>query len=119
MNARDGVSRSHPLHLLALVGRLGIRAIRDTPTLMFCVLSVQPIFEGAEGHHMPININGLSIDLPSDTCVSLLDLLRDHLDLAGTKRAVTRERVGRARCWWTENVSFPASHWQSSMKAAR
>jgi xanthine dehydrogenase YagT iron-sulfur-binding subunit len=35
---------------------------------------------------MPININGSSIALPSDTRVSLLDLLRDHLDLAGTKK---------------------------------
>ncbi|WP_158787420.1 2Fe-2S iron-sulfur cluster-binding protein [Granulicella sp. L46] len=34
---------------------------------------------------MSVNINGLSVDLPSDARVSLLDLLRDHLDLPGTK----------------------------------
>jgi xanthine dehydrogenase YagT iron-sulfur-binding subunit len=43
---------------------------------------------------MPININGSFIDLPSDTRVSQLDLLRDHLDLAGTKKGCNQGACG-------------------------
>ena len=43
---------------------------------------------------MPININGSFIDLPSDTRVSLLDLLRDRLDLPGTKKGCNQGACG-------------------------
>ena len=43
---------------------------------------------------MSININGSSFDLPSDTRVSLLDLLRDHLDLVGTKKGCNQGACG-------------------------
>src|SRR5580692_8452178 len=43
---------------------------------------------------MSININGLAIDLPSDTRVSLLDFLRDHLDLSGTKKGCNQGACG-------------------------
>ena len=43
---------------------------------------------------MSININGSYIDLPSDTRVSLLDLLRDHLDLVGTKKGCNQGACG-------------------------
>jgi len=43
---------------------------------------------------MLININGQSIDLPSDARVSLLDLLRDHLDLAGAKKGCNQGACG-------------------------
>ena len=43
---------------------------------------------------MSININGSSIDLPSDTRVSLLDLLRDHLDMVGTKKGCNQGACG-------------------------
>jgi xanthine dehydrogenase YagT iron-sulfur-binding subunit len=43
---------------------------------------------------MPININGTSTNLPSDTRVSLLDLLRDHLDLVGTKMGCNQGACG-------------------------
>ena len=43
---------------------------------------------------MSININGLSVDLPSDARVSLLDLVRDHLDLAGTKKGCNQGACG-------------------------
>jgi xanthine dehydrogenase YagT iron-sulfur-binding subunit len=43
---------------------------------------------------MSININGSSIALPSDTRVSLLDLLRDHLDMAGTKKGCNQGACG-------------------------
>lgn len=43
---------------------------------------------------MLININGRSIDLPGDARVSLLDFLRDHLDLAGTKKGCNQGACG-------------------------
>ena len=43
---------------------------------------------------MPININGSSLDLPNDTRVSLLDLLRDHLNLPGTKKGCNQGACG-------------------------
>jgi xanthine dehydrogenase YagT iron-sulfur-binding subunit len=43
---------------------------------------------------MSININGQSVALPSDARVSLLDLLRDHLDLAGTKKGCNQGACG-------------------------
>lgn len=43
---------------------------------------------------MPININGLSQPLPDDPRVSLLDLLREHLHLAGTKKGCNQGACG-------------------------
>jgi len=43
---------------------------------------------------MSININGAPIGLPSDTRVSLLDLLRDHLYLSGTKKGCNQGACG-------------------------
>ena len=43
---------------------------------------------------MSININGRSVDLPSDARVSMLDLLRDHLDMAGTKKGCNQGACG-------------------------
>ena len=43
---------------------------------------------------MSININGASRDLPSDPRLSLLDLLRDHLDFAGTKKGCNQGACG-------------------------
>ena len=43
---------------------------------------------------MSMIINGTSIGLPSDPRVSLLDLLRDHLDLSGTKKGCNQGACG-------------------------
>jgi xanthine dehydrogenase YagT iron-sulfur-binding subunit len=43
---------------------------------------------------MLININGQSVALPGDARVSLLDLLRDHLDLAGAKKGCNQGACG-------------------------
>ena len=43
---------------------------------------------------MPISINGLSVELPTDPRVSLLDLLRDHLDLPGSKKGCNQGACG-------------------------
>ncbi len=43
---------------------------------------------------MLIRINGSSANLPSDPRVSLLDLLRDHLELPGTKKGCNQGACG-------------------------
>ena len=68
---------------------------------------------------MSININGSSVSLPTDPRISLLDLLRDHLELAGTKKGCIRGRVEPARYWLTVNAFLPVLHWRYSIKVAR
>ncbi len=43
---------------------------------------------------MPISINGSETKLPDDPRVSLLDLLREHLHLAGTKKGCNQGACG-------------------------
>ncbi len=43
---------------------------------------------------MPININGQGFSLPNDPRVSLLDLLRDQLNLHGTKKGCNQGACG-------------------------
>ena len=43
---------------------------------------------------MTININGSATPLPADPRVSLLDLLRDHLHLSGTKKGCNQGACG-------------------------
>ena len=43
---------------------------------------------------MAISINGLQTDLPADARVSLLDLLREHLHLSGTKKGCNQGACG-------------------------
>ena len=43
---------------------------------------------------MPIHINGTDAPLPSDPRVSLLDLLREHLSLHGTKKGCNQGACG-------------------------
>ncbi|MBV9537498.1 MAG: 2Fe-2S iron-sulfur cluster binding domain-containing protein [Acidisphaera sp.] len=43
---------------------------------------------------MPILINGAPVDPPHDPRVSLLDLLREHLHLAGTKKGCNQGACG-------------------------
>ncbi len=43
---------------------------------------------------MPLTINGLSIPAPADPRVSLLDLLRETLDLTGTKKGCNQGACG-------------------------
>jgi hypothetical protein len=70
----------------ACAGRRGFGQPATPPVPFFASYILTTDFQDAEDHRMPININGSFIDLPRDTRVSLLDLLRDHLDLAGTKK---------------------------------
>ena len=43
---------------------------------------------------MPINVNGSAVALPGDPRVSLLDLLREHLHLTGTKKGCDQGACG-------------------------
>ena len=43
---------------------------------------------------MPITINDRQVELPSDARVSLLDLLREHLHLTGTKKGCNQGACG-------------------------
>ena len=43
---------------------------------------------------MPITINGTAFDLPSDPRVSLLDFIRDHAALPGTKKGCDHGQCG-------------------------
>jgi xanthine dehydrogenase YagT iron-sulfur-binding subunit len=43
---------------------------------------------------MKISINGAQTDLPADARVSLLDLLREHLHLSGTKKGCNQGACG-------------------------
>jgi xanthine dehydrogenase YagT iron-sulfur-binding subunit len=43
---------------------------------------------------MSITINGLAVDVPRDARVSLLDLLREPLDLSGTKKGCNQGACG-------------------------
>lgn len=43
---------------------------------------------------MSITINAVPVNVPSDPRISLLDLLRDHLDLSGTKKGCNQGACG-------------------------
>ncbi len=43
---------------------------------------------------MPITVNGSAVPAPEDARVSLLDLLRDHLHLSGTKKGCNQGACG-------------------------
>lgn len=43
---------------------------------------------------MPISVNGVAVSIPADHRVSLLDLLRDHLHLPGTKKGCNQGACG-------------------------
>ena len=68
---------------------------------------------------MPITVNGVAAELPSDPRVSLLDLLRDHLHLPGTKKGCDQGAAAPAPCWSTASASCPAWRWRCSTTGAR
>ncbi|MBB5190616.1 hypothetical protein HNQ50_001338 [Silvimonas terrae] len=51
-------------------------------------------------------INGHRMDATVDTRTTLLDLLREHLHLTGTKKAVITASAGPARCWSMAGASI-------------
>ena len=53
-------------------------------------------------------VNGVERQLNVAPWTTLLDALRDHLDLTGTKKAATTANAAPARCWWTADGSILA-----------
>jgi xanthine dehydrogenase YagT iron-sulfur-binding subunit len=53
-----------------------------------------PILSKREGQFMSIYINGSTAELPTDPRVSLLDFLRDHLHLYGSKKGCNQGACG-------------------------
>ena len=62
-------------------------------------------------------VNGQPHDLEMDTRTTLLDTLREHLHVTGTKRVVTTGSVARARYWSITSASIPACRWPFSIRA--
>jgi hypothetical protein len=58
----------------------------------------------------PVNlvVNGVSRTLNLVPWTTLLDALRDHLDLTGTKKDAITANAVLAPCWWTAGASIPA-----------
>jgi xanthine dehydrogenase YagT iron-sulfur-binding subunit len=55
---------------------------------------VEPGCRGTEGDSVPITINGSAEELPDDSRVSLLDYVREHLRLYGTKKGCDQGACG-------------------------
>ena len=56
-----------------------------------------------------LTINGRQTQLNVAPWTTLLDALRDHLDLTGTKKAAITASAAPARCWSMDVASFPVS----------
>ncbi len=69
------------------------RAKKNADSQAFTVRQWLPSVED-----MDIRVNGTDVAPPDDARVSLLDLLRDHLHLTGTKVGCNQARAARARC---------------------
>lgn len=55
-----------------------------------------------------LNVNGIRRQLAVAPWTTLLDALRDHLDLTGTKKAAITASAAPVRCWSTVAASIPA-----------
>jgi len=55
-----------------------------------------------------LTVNGRKHVLTLDTRVTLLDALRDHLGLTGTKKAAIKARAELVRCSWMAGASIRA-----------
>jgi xanthine dehydrogenase YagT iron-sulfur-binding subunit len=58
------------------------------------LLSRRPFCQSEKGNIMSINVNGSTAELPTDARVSLLDFLRDHLQLYGSKKGCDQGACG-------------------------
>ncbi len=63
-----------------------------------------------------LTVNGERREL-SRHRTTLLDALREHLKLTGTKRAATTVNAAPVPCWSTVSASMPASAWRYSTRA--
>jgi xanthine dehydrogenase YagT iron-sulfur-binding subunit len=79
-------------------GVAGIVALKLLQEELVAQATRGPAFAGP-GTMMKVSfkVNGKPCELQADTRTTLLDALREHLHLTGSKRAATRANVGRAR----------------------
>jgi hypothetical protein len=54
-------------------------------------------------------VNGIETRLDVAPWTTLLDVLREHLDLTGTKKGCDHGQCARVPYWWTGGGSIPAS----------
>lgn len=64
-------------------------------------------------------INGRSFDVDIDARSSLLDLLREHLHLSGTKKAVIKARAEHVPSWSMARGSIRASRLPFNIKTSQ
>ena len=60
-----------------------------------------------------VTVNGTTPRLTLDPRSTLLDVLRQHLDLTGAKKGCEQASAARAPCWSTDGASFHVSLWPS------
>ena len=68
---------------------------------------------------LTLNVNGERRSIDLEPRVSLLDALREYLDLTGSKKAATRGRAGRAPSGSTVVACWPASRSPWAARGAR
>ena len=65
---------------------------------------------------LTLNVNGQNRSLRVRHHWTLLDVIREQLDLTGSKRggggAATGASAGRARCCWAASRCMPAKSWR-------
>lgn len=93
-NANGGVSRRT---FLGGLGAAGV-AVATPPALARAAVRVEeePVVAGTVP--LMLKVNGESHQLQIDPRTSLLDCLRENLEMSGTKGAATTGSAGRARC---------------------
>ena len=60
-----------------------------------------------EASQIMLRVNGEEMRLYVQPWTTLLDALREYLNLTGTKKGCDHGQCGAARSWWTANVSIP------------
>jgi xanthine dehydrogenase YagT iron-sulfur-binding subunit len=55
-----------------------------------------------------LTVNGAAKQVDVAPWTTLLDALREYLELTGTKKGVTTGSAGLARCWWMAGASSRA-----------
>lgn len=63
--------------------------------------------EAPPGSHVSLTVNGVRRTLTVDNRTSLLDLLRERLDLTGSKKGCNAGPAAPARSWSTDAGSTP------------